>query len=176
MIDWNCIWRDAFLASRLTCDNYYDHEERAKSYDASENIWADGRKRAAALESRSVLVRAGHRVGPGILTVPLAHRVRRVTAVEPSRPMIRCLERHLTEEKLSNVTIVNSRWEDVSAGDLEPHDLVIASYSLNFPEIREALLKMNRLARKMVVLYWFAGIANWEKIRSELFSRFMEDS
>lgn len=169
MIDWNCIWRDAFLASRLTDDNYYDNEERAKSYDASENIWIDGRKRAAALSpdpSWSVLDIGS---GPGILTVPLAHNVRWVTAVEPSRPMIRCLERHLMEEKLSNVTVINSRWEDVSAEDLEPHDLVIASYSLNFPEIREALLKMNRLAKKRVILYWFAGIANWVRIRSELY-------
>lgn len=171
MIDWNQIWKDAFLASRLTNDNYYDHEERAKSYDASVNIWIDGRERAAILNpdpSWSVLDIGS---GPGILTVPLARRVRRVTAVEPSRPMIRCLERHLTEEKLSNATIVNHRWEDVSAEDLERHDLVIASYSLNFEEIREALLKMNRLARKMVVLYWFAGITNWERIRDELYPK-----
>ncbi|MGB4087665.1 methyltransferase domain-containing protein [Methanothrix sp.] len=45
--------------------------------------------------------------GPGTLAIPLARRVRRVTAIGPSRPMICCLERHLAEEKLSNVFIIN---------------------------------------------------------------------
>jgi SAM-dependent methyltransferase len=169
MVDWNNIWKNAFLASRLTSDNYYDQEERAESYDASENIWIDGKKRAVILNpdpSWSVLDIG---CGPGILTIPLAHRVRQVTAVEPSGPMIRCLEKHLDEEKLSNVKIINYRWQDVSAEELEAHDLVIASYSLNFEDIRDAFLKMNRLAKKRVILYWFAGTTNWEHIRMDLF-------
>jgi len=171
MVDWNQIWKDAFLQSRLTGDNYYDNEERAKSYDDSENIWIDGDKRAITLSpdpSWSVLDIGS---GPGILTVPLAHRVRAVTAVEPSLPMISRLKRHLDEENLSNVEIINSRWEDISADELEAHDLVIASYSLNFEDLRQALLKMNRLAKRLVVLYWFAGITNWELIRMDLFSQ-----
>lgn len=171
MVDWNQIWKDAFLQSRLTGDNYYDNEERAKCYDDSENIWIDGDKRAITLSpdpSWSVLDIGS---GPGILTVPLAHRVRAVTAVEPSLPMISRLKRHLVEENLSNVEIIHSRWEDISADELEAHDLVIASYSLNFEDIRQALLKMNRLAKRMVILYWFAGITNWELIRMDLFSQ-----
>ncbi|NPV62421.1 MAG: class I SAM-dependent methyltransferase [Methanotrichaceae archaeon] len=171
MVDWNQTWKDAFLASRLTSDNYYDNEEQAKSYDAAESIWADGKKRAADLDpgpSWSVLDIGS---GPGILTVPLARTVREVTAIEPSRPMISCLKRHLDEESISNVGIINSRWEDVSAKELEPHDLVIGSYSLSFEDIKDALLKMDRLAKKRVVLYWFAGTTNWELIREDLFSQ-----
>jgi ubiquinone/menaquinone biosynthesis C-methylase UbiE len=168
MFDWNNIWRDAFLASRITDENYYDNESRAQSYDMSENIWIDGKKRAEALNldpSWSVLDIGS---GPGTLAIPLAHRVRQVTAIEPSRPMIRCLEKHLSEEKLSNVEIINSSWEDVSVEEMEAHDLVIASYSLNFENIGEALLKMDRLAKERVVLYWFAGTANWEHFRMDL--------
>jgi 16S rRNA G527 N7-methylase RsmG len=171
MLDWNKIWKDAFLASRLTRDNYYDDEERAKSYDASESIWIDGKTRSISLNpdpSWSVMDIGS---GPGILAIPLAHRVKNVTAVEPSGSMIRCLEKHLEEEMLSNVKIINSRWEDVSADDVLPHDLVIASYSLSFEDMREALLKMNRLAKKRVILYWFAGTTNWEHIRRDLFSQ-----
>jgi hypothetical protein len=107
--------------------------------------------------------------GPGTLAIPLARRVRRVTAIEPSRPMIRCLERHLAEEKLSNVLIINSRWEDVSLEEAGRHELVIASYSLNFEDIGEALRKMNRLASQRVCLYWFAGITSREEVRMDLF-------
>jgi SAM-dependent methyltransferase len=169
MVDWNQIWKDAFLASRLTSENYYDNEERAKSYDMSENIWADGKKRSADLDpdpSWSVLDIGS---GPGILTVPLAHRVRQVTAIEPSIHMISCMKGHLDRESLTNVRIINSRWEDVSADELEAHDLVIASYSLSVEDIQEALLKMNHLAKKRVILYWFAGTTNWERIRADLF-------
>jgi len=169
--DWNQIWKDAFLQSRLTGENYYDNEELAKSYDSSENIWIDGKKRAAELDpdpSWSVLDIGS---GPGILTVPLASRVRQVTAIEPSLPMISCLQRHLAQQNISNVKIINSRWEDLPVDDLKAHDLVIASYSLNFEDIKEALLKMNNLAEKRVILYWFAGITNWELIRMDLFSK-----
>jgi 2-polyprenyl-3-methyl-5-hydroxy-6-metoxy-1,4-benzoquinol methylase len=130
MIDWNQIWKDALLASRLTGDNYYDQEERAQSYDHSENIRTDEERRVTALDpdpSWSVLDIGA---GPGTLAIPLARRVRRVTAFEPSRPMIRCLERHLAEEKLSNVLIINSRWEDLSPGGTAR-----AGHSLLFTEL-----------------------------------------
>jgi len=169
MVDWNQIWKDAFLASRLTSDNYYDNEERAKSYDASENIWIDGKSRATDLDPDSTWSVLDIGSGPGILTIPLARRVRKVTAVESSRPMVRLLEKHLAEENLTNVKIINSRWDDLPAEEVKAHDLVIASYSLNFEDLQEALLKMNRLARKRVALYWFAGTANWEHIRMDLF-------
>jgi ubiquinone/menaquinone biosynthesis C-methylase UbiE len=169
MTDWNQIWKDALLASRLTDDNYYDQEERAESYDKSENIRTDGERRVTLLDpdpSWSVLDIGA---GPGTLAIPLARRVRRVTAVEPSRPMIRCLEKHLAEGQLCNVRIINSRWEDVSLEEAGRHELVIASYSLNFEDIGEALRKMNRLASQRVCLYWFAGVTSWEEVRMDLF-------
>ncbi|MFB3763845.1 MAG: class I SAM-dependent methyltransferase [Methanotrichaceae archaeon] len=169
MIDWNHIWKDAFIASRLTNDNYYNNEERAKSYDASENIWIDGKKRAVDLNPDPTWSVLDIGSGPGILTIPLARQVRMVTAVEPSLPMISHMKWHLDEENLTNVKIINSRWEDLSAEEAKAHDLVIASYSLNFEDLKEALLKMNRLAKKRVILYWFAGTTNWEQIRMDLF-------
>ena len=49
------------------------------------------------------------------------------------------------------------------------HDLVIASYSLSFLDMREALLKMDRLAKRQVILYCFAGVPSWERIRVDLY-------
>ncbi|MCI5143440.1 MAG: methyltransferase domain-containing protein, partial [Candidatus Electrothrix sp. ATG1] len=50
--------------------------------------------------------------GPGSLTLPLAKRLREVTAVEPSPAMAGVLEERLARQKAENVTVVKRRWEE----------------------------------------------------------------
>ena len=171
MIEWNETWKTALAASNQVnrMEDYYEKEERAEMYDRSENIRLDGERRVAALNldpSWSVLDIG---CGPGTMALPLARKVRQVTIVEPSLVMIRYLEKRMTEEKRSNIKILHSKWEDLSKEDAGMHDVVIASYSLVFEDLEEALRKMNRVARQRVYLYWFAGTAPWEKIREDLY-------
>ena len=172
MIDWNSVWKLTLLASRQgSLENGYDKEEAAERYDRSEIVRQDGERRAAALEidpSWSVLDIGA---GPGTLALPLARRVRQVTAVEPSLAMVKRLEMHIAEEGISNIRILSKKWEDLSDEEVGEHDLVIASYSLSFLDMREALLKMDRLAKRQVILYWFAGVPSWERIRVDLHPR-----
>jgi len=37
--------------------------------------------------------------------------------------------------------------------------------------MREALLRMDRLARRQVILYWFAGVPSWKRIGVDLYPR-----
>ena len=83
--------------------------------------------------------------------------------------MIQCLLEHKNEEKLSNIDIVNAKWEDIDICELDTYDLVVASYSLNMMDIKKSLLKMNKIARKKVYLYWFAGTPSWEQINLDLY-------
>ena len=83
--------------------------------------------------------------------------------------MVKRLEMHIAEEGISNIRILPKRWEDLSPEEVGEHDLVIASYSLSFLDMREALLKMDRLAKRQVILYWFAGVPSWERIRVDLY-------
>jgi ubiquinone/menaquinone biosynthesis C-methylase UbiE len=172
MIDWNSVWKLTLLASRDGhLENSYEKEEAAEQYDRSEVAWLDGERRASALvidPSWSVLDIGA---GPGTLALPLARRVRQVTAVEPSSAMVKRLEMHIAEEGISNIRILPKRWEDLSDEEVGEHDLVIASYSLSFLDMREALLKMDRLAKRQVILYWFAGVPSWERIRVDLYPR-----
>jgi len=152
-------------------ENGYEKEEAAERYDRSEIARLDGERRVAALEidhSWSVLD-IGAR--PGTLALPLARKARQVTAVESSLAMVKRLKNHISEGEFSNIRILPKKWEDLPDAEVGEHDLVIASYSLSFLDMREALLKMDRLAKRQVILYWFAGVPSWEKIRVDLYPR-----
>ncbi|OPX80528.1 MAG: Mg-protoporphyrin IX methyl transferase [Methanosaeta sp. PtaB.Bin039] len=172
MIDWNSVWKLALLASRDgRLENGYEKEEAAERYDRSEIARQDGERRAAALEVEPSWSVLDIGAGPGTLALPLSRRARQVTAVEPSSAMVKRLEKHIAEAGISNIRILPKRWEDLSDEEVGEHDLVIASYSLSFLDMQEALLKMDRLAKRQVILFWFAGVPSWEKIRAELYPR-----
>jgi len=88
--------------------------------------------------------------GTGAFTLPIAHIVKRVTAVEPSPSVLRVLEGKLKKNGVGNVHIVNSRWEDA---EVEPHDVVLAASCLYvFYDISDALGKMLEKARRGLIL------------------------
>jgi len=88
--------------------------------------------------------------GFGALALPLARRLERVTALEPSRPMAAALRRAVTRQSLDNVAVVEAAWGDVP---MVPHDLVVCAHvgPLLRPESR-FLSEVGRVARRGVVL------------------------
>jgi SAM-dependent methyltransferase len=102
--------------------------------------------------------------GPGVLAIPLAHRVAHITAVEPLTGMVEALHEKILHGKIKNINWIQKYWEDIDVSrDLNPpYDLVLASLSLNMLGIREAILKMVEACSNLVYLYWFAGEPSWE--------------
>ena len=162
------IWKNAMTKKTASGNPYREKPETAVSYDRSEKIWSDGYSRAAAfpIEADDTVLDIGS--GPGVLAVPLAKRVKAVTAVEPSETMIELMLGHAREDGIKNLSVANCRWEDADLKQLGTFDHVIASYSLNMLDMEAALIRMNNAARKQVWLYWFSGVATWERIRMDL--------
>ena len=177
-IDWNELWMDAKQNStsfkrQKDHANLWHDKNRAKRYDerVKENNRARARETIDKLDISpdSTVLDIG--AGPGTLTIPLAKRVKKVTVVDPSPAMIECLKENMKEEGLTNVVCINKKWEEMDTGEIETHDIVIASFSLAMLDIGDALKKMDSLAKRYVYLFWFAGETAWEKTYSDLWPR-----
>jgi len=165
IIDWNELWKMARSGSmwRRTLDgpagSFWDG--RAKRFNES---MMQNRKRAlkqiAKIDLAPDYTVLDVGAGTGRLAIPIAKQVKSVTAVDPSRGMLACLQENIKGEGVTNIRCINKPWEDIKLGedgDIEPHDVVIASHSLSMLDMQEALAKMDAAAKKSVYLFTFAG-------------------
>jgi SAM-dependent methyltransferase len=170
-IDWNEIWKEQTLLQNqshhgVDCASIWKKKESAQLF--LKMFEEDGasliRKTIdeLPLTPESGILDIGS--GPGTLAIPLSRMVSHITAVEPSTGMIHALEERIAKDRIDNIASVNKRWEDVKTGvDIgSSYDIVIASYSLGMPDIREAVRKMEEVSSKYVCLYWFAGETSWD--------------
>ena len=175
--DWNEVWKERQArheASKHFDDpsHNWDKKENAERYDASSRSGYDARVKTTieslhlTPESRVLDIGAG----PGTLAIPLAPRVRDVTAIEPGAGMLGILRDHVKREGITNITCIQKRWEDIDPDrDLSgTYDVVIASLSLTMHDIKEALLKMDAVSSRYVYLFWFVNSPFWEKMYDNL--------
>jgi ubiquinone/menaquinone biosynthesis C-methylase UbiE len=95
--------------------------------------------------------------GTGVVTIPLAQRIRRVTALDISPLMLERLREDLTATGLANVTVINKDWNETIIGkDVTEHDIVLVSRSLPHVRLSESLHKLNRAAKRAVYITWRA--------------------
>lgn len=177
-IDWNMVWMEMMQANRKA-----DHQDRgncATLWDSRENaerFWKrsqDNRERIEKTLNELPLTKDSRVLdigaGPGSLAIPLSERVGHVTAVEPGKGMMELLQENISNSGIGNIGCVNKRWEDLDVEkDLEgPYDVVIASFSLGMPDIRDAIEKMQHVCSGHINLYWFAGETPWEEHSTNL--------
>ncbi len=170
-IDWNEVWKAQIQRNRESspgrdCARIWESRESAlKFWDMCMKNPDRISKTLAGTninpESRVLDIGAG----PGTLAIPFSKEVAHVTAVEPAEGMGSVLLEKAALAEVDNISLVQKRWEDVDVEvDLEPpYDVVIASFSLGMPNIREAIKKMVEASSKYVYLYHFAGETHWDR-------------
>ena len=96
--------------------------------------------------------------GSGRVAIPLAKRVRHVTALDQAPAMLELTKRNAEAEAVRNITTVHMDWTTARIGmDVERHDVVLSSSSALMLELSAFLIQMDRAAKKRCYLTWGAG-------------------
>lgn len=105
--------------------------------------------------------------GVGALTVLLAKRTLRVTALDPSPTMLEELRGNLARNRLDNVTCVQAAWGRDAA---PPHDLIlVANVAPIFDHLLPFLTEAEPLARQAIALVQNVGPGSEKFYAGELY-------
>ncbi len=163
IINWNELWKAIYINSPERLDKSRDPAAAWDRRAAAYRRVTRGEKEATRLELEILNLQGGETVldvgaGTGRLAVPIARTAAHVTALDPSEGMLNVLRERMAAERLTNYSCVKMRLEDAVIGrDIEPHDLVIAAFSLGFYDLAAALEKLDSAATRAVHLFWHAG-------------------
>ncbi|MCC6346287.1 MAG: methyltransferase domain-containing protein [Nitrospirales bacterium] len=171
-IDWNEAWKKARSErSRKWSDSAF-WNKRAPSFakHATESPYASDFIGIMQPGSHWSVLDVG--CGAGTLALPLSRMVRRITALDRSGAMIALLEERVSKEVLTNITALTAGWEDDWEGiGIVAHDTVIASRSLIVEDLRAALDKLDRFARKKIYLSALVGDGPFDRRMHEAVGR-----
>ncbi len=104
-----------------------------------------------ALQPGHTLLDVG--AGAGRLCLPLSSHCRKVVAVEPSPSMVQVLTQQVSELSISNVSVVQSTWEEAMVG---PADVALCCHVLYVvKEIESFVRKLESHARETVLVVLF---------------------
>ena len=163
-IDWNQAWKEskAKRTSGPRDNRFWDRRAPSFAKHTTETVYPGAFLEIMAPRPRwSVLDMA---CGGGTLALPLARRVRRITAVDFSDRMLDILNGKCEEERITNIRAVNARWEDNWKDmGIGLHDVAIASRSLVVDDLRAAILKLEASARERVYISTIVGDGPYDR-------------
>ncbi len=126
----------------------YDEHSRSPGY--SEGTLA---AISALVHSADTLLDVG--AGAGRFALPLARQVKHVTALDHARPMLDILAQRAQAQRIDNLSLVEAAWEDT---EVEPHDVVLAAWSLyRLPDMLAGMKKLIAATRRRLIIVAGAG-------------------
>ena len=171
-LDWNRLWNEALEKLPKKNSRSWDNVAPKFKKTKGKNDYSKKILEKIKLEPEDTVLDIG--CGSGNITIPLARKAKKVTALDISRKMLQLLEENAAENDLSNIDPLNRRLEDVLLNrDIEPHDVVIASRSLNgVYNIKQVLEEINEIAKKYVyITLWGANNVKFQNEISKIIGR-----
>lgn len=159
MPDWNALWKQNHSAERARSgerSEYWNKRAPTFARKSRPNTYADQFLEFLAPDPQWSVLDVG--CGPGLLAHPLAANVQSVTGMDFSEVMIQRLSQGALDKGLTNLRAVHGSWEDEweSLG-IGVHDAAFASRSLIVDDLEVAIGKLERFARRRVMISCPAG-------------------
>jgi SAM-dependent methyltransferase len=152
-IDWNKLWQEARRQKSWKKKGKGEWDKRAPGF-AKRNIdsgYADRFLQLVQPAPHWRVLDIGS--GPGTLALPLAAKVKSVTAIDFSAAMLAELEKRAAEQGITNITTLQASWtDDWGKLGIPLHEVVISSRSLSVTDLQSALDKMNSWATEKVFI------------------------
>ncbi len=150
-LDWQKLWQNAREKKSWTAKGPADWDKKASSFAKrnSASPFVELVLQHIPFNKETTVLDAGS--GPGTLSLPLARKVKAVTAIDYSKGMLDLLNERATKQDSRNITTILGSWEDDwKELNISRHDICIASRSLSVDNLQAALAKLNEYADKYV--------------------------
>lgn len=157
-IDWNVLWKAQRSKKNVPKRDVIFWDEKARHF--SRNSWASNYPGdfVKIMEPKRCWSVFDMGCGSGALTIPLARRVRRVTAADYSPKMLEVLNEQCRVQGLENVKAMHLSWDDDwESRKIGEFDVVIASRCLVMDDLRQAITKLSSVARERVYISTIVG-------------------
>jgi SAM-dependent methyltransferase len=157
-IDWNRICWEARKqkSSPSGTSAYWDKRAPAFARNSSKSDYSVKFLRLLEVKPHWTLLDVG--CAAGTLAIPLADRVKQITAMDISGSMLALLRERCRKLDISTIQTVQGAWEDDwNALGIGEHDVTLASRSLITEDFEGALSKLNKAARKRVYVSTIVG-------------------
>lgn len=156
-IDYDAVWQRQMKAFDHNSDTADYWNRRSRTFDSpwrTSTYTHDLVNRMELRPDYSVLDVA---CGTGVMAIPLATRVRHVTALDISPFMLERLQQRVATSGITNITIVNKDWNKVIIGeDITEHDIVLISRAMPNIRLSETLQRINDAAKSACYITWRA--------------------
>lgn len=152
-IDWNKLWKKAQQNKSFRSKNAADWDKKAPSFAQRNSTSLYIEKFIALLQPDPSWSILDVGCGPGTLAIPLAQKVKNISALDFSPKMLEILAKRSQSAEIKNISAYQLSWTDAwEQHGIHAHDVAIASRALSVEDLRTALEKLTRFAKKFVVI------------------------